>query len=149
MFRKIQNTFMDLDHIKGEIIKFKDDDSSSLTIFDELTRTQRSDIHEFVKQLGLFSKSFNKSGSTVKYMIISKLPSESDIFEIDSTFIELFSSLSRIPIPVPLPDYVDYYLNLTDKYFDTLRQFNMFKSDVIKFGGLSKFKTLIDNICMK
>lgn len=138
---------MELSLIKEEILKFKDNSDDKLIINDELTRFQRSDIHEFVKKFGLFSRSVNKSGSTMKCIIVSR--SMEDNVEIDSNFIETFSSLSKIPIPVPLPEYFDYFVRETDPYFNSLKMFNMFKLDVKEFGGLSNFRKHIDGVLEK
>lgn len=113
------------------------------TIIDEvLTSKQRSLVHQFCKENGLSSMSVLKEGSMNKIMKISKGEIKSEDF-IDSDAIELFISYSKIPIPVPLVGLLNYYLDELDLFYDAKKQFELFISDVKRFGGITSFKKLM------
>lgn len=154
-----------------QINKFKLCDDKTLTFDEDLTRQERSIIHETVKSVGMFSKSFMKTGSTHKYIVISKYDNisentnNSDTYgnqnnqdnqnnqnneinniTIDDNFINIFSDLTKIPIPIPLPEYFDYYLDMTDPYYDSKKKLELFKTDCIKLGGLHQLRKKINDV---
>ena len=142
-----------------QINKFKLSDDKTLTFDEDLTRQQRSVVHETVKSLDMFSKSFMKTGSTHKYIVISKYDNISEDtnnyddcgykmnkITIDDNFINIFSDLTKIPIPIPLPEYFEYYLDMTDPYFDSKKKLELFKTDCIKLGGLHQMRKKINDV---
>ncbi len=132
--------------ILDRIDTFKVDRSlTELVINETLTRSERSEIHEHVKNNGLYSFSSLKAGSSNKYMTITRFKDhdrdvDEDDFIIDDNMIKIFSDWSHIPIPVPLPEYLEYYLEILDPYYDAKKIFALFKSECIKFKSLQRMK---------
>ena len=135
---------------------FKKSDDTKLVIKEQLTRTERALIHELSKNLGLFSISHAVNGTTFKTITITKTPTptptptptstpipnntvntNSDQCIIDTTFIEYFSNLTKIPIPSPLPNMFDYYVELLDPYYKVKWYLEMMKKDVSVIGFAS------------
>lgn len=131
---------MDFETLRTQLLDFRASSRESIQINFELGRQERSQVHDMAKELGLFSSSHNHPQSTIKYIIVSKFKeSDDDNIKIDDKLINTFVSWASVPIPVQLPEYLDYYLYLTDKYYNSKKLFALFMEDVKRFGGINKF----------
>lgn len=59
---------------------------------------------------------------------------------ITSDLIKYYSKYSSIPIPINNPEYLEYYVNILDKYYNAKIELNLLIEDVVKIGSLEKLK---------
>lgn len=131
------------------VFKIVDDFATETTnrceIPHELTINQRSVVHEYIKQRGFYSESIQLKGSTNKKIailrfknfdspVLSELKEASDFIiprniVIRTEDIAFFSKYTRTPFPCSSPDYVEYYVKLFDPFYDTVKMWELFKSE--------------------
>lgn len=91
----------------------------------ELTSVQRAEIHEYVRNKGLYTQSIIIPGSGYKKIRIIKslaIKKESYIQE----DIDFFVEYTNIPFPCTLPEYLPYYVDLFDPLYNTKYLWNLF-----------------------
>jgi hypothetical protein len=87
-------------------------------------------------------------GSKLKKIIIKKkntIKEKKDII-INSTIIHFFSVYMQVPMTVTNAEYLDYYLDVLDKYYDSKAKWNIFFSE-LKKNSLSSIKEEINRVC--
>lgn len=119
-----------------------------------LNNAERSVIHETVKNAGLVSKSVTIAGMREKQVEIfcpiqlaEQNLQTNNSFCITKEMVEFFISFSGIPIPSTNPKYIEYYLNLFAKYYDT-NLWQIFVDDV-KLYGLGHMRSELNNVKTK
>jgi hypothetical protein len=98
-----------------------------------LNSKQRSMVHEIIKKYdSIESISLNISGSPLKKIVIKKKDTsqEKNKLIIDSSSIRFFCDYMKIPFPVMSEKYVEYYLNLLDKYYDCKNKWKIFLTEL-------------------
>jgi len=135
---------------REKIERFKADgaDDNILTLDQEYTRRQRAIIHEFCKTNGLYSHSFTREGTTIKYIEITKVPCLHEE-EMDARMIDFFAKYSMLSIPVPDSNSFKYYLNTMNRDFDANKLFERFMTDVEQFGGFEAYFSHVNNVSEK
>lgn len=108
---------------------FKDSDAESITIDKDLSKKERAEIHEICELLSLFSVSETVPGTTSKRMLISKEELNKST-TIDSTVVQYIAKHTGLSFPVPLPEYLDYYIDVLDKYFNSKEKYARFTRDL-------------------
>jgi hypothetical protein len=101
----------------------------------------RAQIHQYVKELNLFSRSYEiKGGKGIK---ISKY----EIKEVlDAITISTFVDYSRIPIPLTNPELFEYYLNILDPYYEANDFFKLYMEEIKKYKNVGTFRNYINKI---
>jgi hypothetical protein len=96
----------------------------------ELSKKQRSIIHDYIQQKGLFSESVQLKTSSNKKIIIHRSQVQMLQKEFSETIegIDFFSQFSQIPIP-HFPEFVDYYIKLFDPFYDSITSWDLFKEE--------------------
>ena len=109
-----------------------------------LDSTQRYQIHKLVDNYNdLITKTISIEGivENKKKIYIEKcvknLIEKNKIFDeinhLTKEQIDLFIKYSKLPIPINLPEHLEYYLNVMKPYYD-IEQYNNFISDIKKIG---------------
>lgn len=145
-----ENTYMVkldplVESIKLKINAFKDSDETAFIIKDSLTKLQRKSIYEYTETEKLFSSSIMVGNTLNKNIVISKTLLEKGT-NMDPYTIELFSKYSMVPIPVPLPEYMDYYMDMFEPYYGTRQFFNIFETEFKKHRNVSAYTLFINNL---
>jgi hypothetical protein len=134
---------VDLKYIYDSIDVFADKDSNgiqqeqSFELPYELSAKERANIHEYVKNKQLYSRSVSVKRSSYKKIIVhcdNSLVSEQkeidtvgiDTVGIDTVGINLFTTYSGIPFPCPNPDLVSYYVATFNGLYDSERLWKLF-----------------------
>ena len=113
--------------IKTLIDEFAQDESDKLDIPFELNNKERSRIHEYVSELGLVSESISIKGSSNKKMCVyCKLDKLKSITKED---IEFFIRYTKLPIPINEPEYIEYYIDLFDKMYNSRELWTLFNEE--------------------
>lgn len=131
-----------IEEIFNEIENVENNTNTEYTTI-PLNSTQRAQVHEYGKNKKLDTMTICVPGLQTKKVIIYKNNNVVDDYleqkiNITKEMITFFSDFSLIPIPVPNPEYLQYYLdNLKDFY--NCNMWEIFLNDVKKIG----FKNLI------
>jgi hypothetical protein len=138
------------------INNFIESDDESFVITEQLTGKERSEIHEYIKQINLYSTSVHVSGSTHKHIIVMKNNKSSseqidndNILKADSMIIDTFCTWTSVPIPVLCSEYLDYYLDTMNPYFNCKQQFKEYIETIKDFKSLTNLKKHINEISEK
>lgn len=122
------------------------------------TRFERFKIHQYAKKCGLISTTATEETSINKYIIISKKPSTDlrtliptnqciiDEITISDEMIWTFINLTKCPIPVPKPEFIEYFLKMLDPYLGSYGKFIEYIHEVKRCGGIGKYRKHIDEI---
>jgi len=118
-----------------------------------LDSTQRYQLYKLIdKYDNLTKKTINVAGVVGKKIVIIEKISHKNITsnEITKEQVEFFIKYSKLPIPINLPENLEYYINLIKPYYDT-DIFNYFIDDLNTIGygqikaDISKVKNEIIN----
>lgn len=163
---------MDVDQAIKQITEFKDNQSVKQLVIDHRNSFERFQIHQYAKKLGLISTSVSEEKSTRKHIVISReplsgqtvmlsateTPGQSEIhlvptnqcqidqITISDEIIITFISLTKFPVSVPKPEFVEYYLRELDPYYGCYAKFIQYIHEVKESGGITKYRRHIDEI---
>jgi len=134
-----------MEAIQKQIQEFKISSDEQLELTIQLSGKERSEVHEFVKSNGLYSKTDTRGAN--KFVKIAKTAflSNGEV-EINERLIESFSHWSGIPIPVTVPSELQYCLDLLSPYHPTKETFQIFMSAVKKEGSGEQFSQKLGEI---
>ena len=121
------------------IDNFAISDSESEIILPELSSNIRSLIHQYIKNLNLYSESIIVKGSDNKKIRVMKF--SSDILKKKEASnprkqgnIDFFVKYTRSPFPSSDPIYLDYYINLFDPLYDTKVMWKIYEDEFYKLN---------------
>jgi hypothetical protein len=131
----------------GLVDKFcADPDAKELTLVG-LGSTERKEIHTLTRERGIFANSVPVGKSGKKMVLTKKIP---DDFKIDENVIEVYSLLSRVPVPVFDPMKVEYYKALFRPFYKGVDEWwDCVIKDVTQTGKSTGFKQMAWNVCSK
>lgn len=69
--------------------------------------------------------------------------------DLSSDSIEMFIKYSRVPIPLPLSDSLDYYLELLDPYYNAKEKFSQYINSIKKYKNSSLYSHYIKEVMDK
>jgi len=84
-------------------------------------------------------------GTLNKIICISKTLLEKGT-NMDPYTIDLFAKYSMVPIPVPFPEYINYYMDLFEPYYGTSQFFHIFETEFKKYRNISSYTQFINNL---
>jgi hypothetical protein len=121
-----------------------------------LDSKQRAKIHEIIEKYeGIESISqvcniSTESTSSLKKIIIQKIPTflEKKTPIINSATIRFFCDYMKIPFPVPNEKYLNYYLDIMDKYYDCKAKWKIF-TDVLEQKNIGSIKNELNTVYTK
>ena len=124
----------------NSLLTFKNSDENEYRI-NNLNSFDRKIVYELAKKNSLYSKSINQLNSTNKTIIITKHCSKMYNKIICKEIVTFFIKWSGVPISIPEPKYLSYYLTLTDKYYNSHYKFKTLVDSVKKYGDgkISKY----------
>jgi hypothetical protein len=96
----------------------------------------------------LCGQSYFYDGSTNKYIVVSKqkkVKKDLTTFTWTPELISIFATYAGLPIPIFLPQYIDYYLDHLEKYYNVKNMVSKFM-DAIAVCPLPEFKRLMQKI---
>jgi hypothetical protein len=65
---------------------------------------------------------------------------------ITTDFIKYFAETTKIPIPVPITELLNYYLDILDEYYGAKHAFDKLLKDVRSAGSLGKYKQILSSV---
>jgi hypothetical protein len=135
-----------INDITSKLSAFKLNDAENIYVIkDNPSGKKRALIHEASKLLGLFSETKTESNTTNKFIEIKKNGQQKEV-KLDNAYIELFCQYTSISIPVALPEYFEYYMEIFDKYYNARNQHKIFDVEIRKYQYIGQFKTYISDI---
>lgn len=108
---------------------------------------KRGQVHELVASRGLYS-STKKGKKGSRWVMISKEITETESARSEVGIAE-FSKLASIPIPVTLPDHLDYYLDIFDTLYQAEEKFRLYELGVDTHKGASRYRSYTLNLMRK
>mmetsp|Transcript_26947 Transcript_26947/g.50320 ORF Transcript_26947/g.50320 Transcript_26947/m.50320 type:complete len:381 (-) Transcript_26947:148-1290(-) len=116
--------------------------SEELLEFKDLDKESRQHVHELCDALELYSTSHENGGSGLgtKDIKIVKVPSK---FVYSESAIEYFAKMSRTHIPIPDPQYFDYYVETQSPYSNSAEMKALFEQDIVGIfsNSINKMKS--------
>jgi len=118
-----------------------------------LNSKERSEVHETIKKYdAIESVSVSISGSPLKKITIKKKNAlvEKTKFEpvVNSAMIRYFCDYMKVPFPVFSEKYVDYYLDVLDKYYDCKAKWKIYLDELEK-NSLGSIKNEVNSVYAK
>ena len=116
-----------------------------------LNSKERADVHEIIKKYdSLESISVSIQSSPLKKIIIQKknVTREKSEKVINPAMIRFFCDYMKVPFPVSSEKYVDYYLDVLDKYYDCKNKWKIFLAELEK-NSLGSIKNEVGNVYAK
>lgn len=120
-----------------------------------ISSKERSICHEIAKQYNIITETITFPHSTDKFIVLKKEGSKENKKEekhqIRVQDIEAFQKHSGISIPIPLPEYITYYIEIFDEYFDAKKKWEYYEDDLKnKFdNNPQKILEHINTVCRK
>ena len=134
-----------IESLKDQINAFKESNDAVFLIKKVLTRAQRKIIYEYAEEENLFSSSMMIDDTLNKYIAISK-----ELLDMgqnmDPYTIEIFAKYSMIPLPVPVSEYMEYYMDLFEPYYGTRQYYDIFVKEFAKYRNVSSYTQFINNL---
>lgn len=130
------------------ILAFMESDAENLRLEQINTGKQRARIYEFLEKHDLCGQSYFYEGSTNKYIVVSKykqVEKTPTTFTWTPEMISILATYASLPIPIYLPQYIDYYLDHLEKYYNAKHMASKFM-DAIAVYPLPEFKRLMQKI---
>jgi hypothetical protein len=130
------------------IYKLVDDfvhaESETETILPILPSNLRAQVHQYIKNLNLYSESISVKGSENKQIRVirysSDLSEKNQIIKKEPANprkpgnIDFFVKYTRAPFPTVDPAYVDYYIKLFDPLYDTKNMWELYVDEFYKLN---------------
>jgi hypothetical protein len=98
-----------------------------------LSGKERSTCHDIAKELKISTETITFPDSTDKTIILrkkEKIKPPLNGYSIRVQDIEAFQKHSGISIPIPLPEYVDKYIDIFDEHFDAIKKWEYYQHDL-------------------
>ena len=115
-----------------------------------LNSKERSEVYEIIKiyeKIEAISVSLHES--RLKIIVIQKkVVSEKSKLIVNSAMIRFFCEYMKVPLPVSSEKYVDYYLNILDKYYDCNTKWKLFLGE-LETNSLGFIKNEINSFYAK
>lgn len=138
-----------MDNIIEQINLFSTSNDNQFIINNIISSKDRYIIHTEVEKLGLFSKSKSDKNTIGKSIIIQKTSFEKSVEHIITIdYVKFLSTYAIIPLPILSPEYLNYYLDLFDPYYDCKKMHELLLNE-LKTQTLIQFKKYIQNIIDK
>ena len=138
----------EIEHYKGKVQEFAESDSKETIIRNVASSKVRKGIYEEVTRCNLFHASVTEEGTIFKNIIVSKVPIKTSV-KIDAGAIECFAKYAALPIPVPIPEYVEYYLDQLEPYFNCRETYKFYLKALDKYRGASQYQQVINDLIVK
>ena len=134
---------LQVESLKEQINAFCKENDPVMLIKENLTRAQRKLIYEYTEGLNLFSSSIMVDNTLNKHIAISK-----ELLEMGTDFytIDAFVKYSMIPIPVPMPEHIEYYINLFEPYYGAKQFYKSFMKSFSKYRNISSYTSFINGL---
>lgn len=143
--QNIIHVFDIIDKITSEMLT-----QQSIIIPDKLTKKQRNKVHTYVQLCGYYTSTIDTNDHTKKRIEILLHPIITK--KIDDSTIDFFIKYSHIPFPCLEPKYLNYYIKLFDKFYESEYQWNIFDKEQnlfdIKKEASHVTSLIIDHITM-
>jgi hypothetical protein len=154
---------MNLKLIIKQIIEFSSVNSNNvdqIIVNGDGSSNERYKIHKCATKYGLISTTVTEHQSINKYIVVSKKPLSDEMkkiliptnqckidqITINDTMIWTFINLTKCPIPVPKPEYIEYYLKELNPYLGSYDKFIKYIHEVKDRGGIGEYRKHIDEI---
>jgi len=136
-----------IEHYKKKVLEFSKSDSNRIIISNIPSKIRR-EIYTESEKCGLHHATVSEMGASSRNVIISKTPINTEV-KIDAASIECFIRYSSVSIPIPMPEYVEYYLSVLDPYYNCVESYGLFLKSLDKYRGASHYQQSINDIISK
>jgi len=136
---------------KSKIIEFVNSDKNVLELNYQYSRPERAEIHQFVEDLKLFSKSRTCQGTNIRLITIQKTPfnvNKDDKDFITPDLMDIFLKYNGYSMPTT--EYFEYYLLVLDLYLPASQRWKEFleEFEIYYKNDISSLKNEITKVML-
>jgi hypothetical protein len=138
---------MSVEIAKSQINKFINSDEKVLELNYQYSRFERQEIHQYVEDNKIFSKSRTCPGTNIRLISVQKTPFKNEAKDIITPdLIDIFLKYSGYSMPNT--EYFDYYLSILDLYLPASKKWNDFLQDFENTfdNDISKLKSEMNKV---